>query len=68
MGGRSLAFARNDPTFARATHSREITGMTGFEFYAFFGSPLLLLLWALLIVWLTGLQDNKKETGRTPAE
>ena len=42
--------------------------MTGFEIYAFFGSPLLLLVWALLIVWLTGLQDNKKEPRRTPAE
>jgi hypothetical protein len=32
-----------------------------------FGSPLLLLLLVLAVVWLTGLQDNK-EPGRTPAE
>jgi hypothetical protein len=32
--------------------------MTAFEIYALFGSPLLLLLVALAIVWLTGLQDN----------
>jgi hypothetical protein len=41
--------------------------MTAFELYAFFGSPLLLLLWAVAVVWLTGLQD-KRERGRTPAE
>jgi hypothetical protein len=50
-----------------ATHSREIAGMTAFELYALFGSPLLLLLWALLIVWLTGLQDNKNESRRIPS-
>jgi hypothetical protein len=42
--------------------------MSAFEVYALFGSPLLLLLVVLLIVWLTGLQDNKKEPRRTPAE
>jgi hypothetical protein len=42
--------------------------MTWFELYALFGSPLLLLLLALAVVWLTGLQDNKKEPGPTPAE
>jgi hypothetical protein len=42
--------------------------MTWFELYALFGSPLLLLLLVLAVVWLTGLQDNKKEPGRTPAE
>jgi hypothetical protein len=41
--------------------------MTWFELCALFGSPLLLLLWALLIVWLTALQD-KREPERTPAE
>jgi hypothetical protein len=40
--------------------------MTAFQLYALFGSPLLLLLWALLIVWLTGLQDNKNESRRIP--
>lgn len=42
--------------------------MTWFELYALFGSPLLLLLLVLAVVWLTVLQDNKKEPGRTPAE
>ena len=42
--------------------------MTGFEFYALFGSPMLLLLVALAIVWLTGLQDNRDDRRRTPAE
>jgi hypothetical protein len=42
--------------------------MTAFELYALFGSPLLLLLWALLIVWLTGLQDKADERRRNPAE
>ena len=42
--------------------------MTWFEVYALFGSPLLLLLVALAVVWLTGLQDNKNKPGRTPAE
>jgi hypothetical protein len=42
--------------------------MTAFEIYALFGSPLLLLLVALAIVWLTGLQDNADEHRRKPAE
>ncbi len=42
--------------------------MTAFELYALFGSPLLLLLWALVIVWLTGLQDKQEDQRRTPAE
>jgi hypothetical protein len=42
--------------------------MTAFEFYALFGSPLLLLLWAIFIVWLTGLQDSRDDRRRTPAE
>ena len=42
--------------------------MTAFELYALFGSPLLLLLWALALMWLTGLQDKRDERGRTPAE
>jgi hypothetical protein len=56
------------PTFAGEAHSREIEGMTGFEIYALFGSPLLLLLWAVFIVWLTGLQDARDDRRRTPAE
>jgi hypothetical protein len=42
--------------------------MPPFEFYALFGSPILLLLWALAIVWLTGLQDKREDRGRSPAE
>ena len=42
--------------------------MTAFELYALFGSPLLLLLWALFIFWLTGLQDKREERRPTPAE
>jgi len=42
--------------------------MSAFEIYALFGSPLLLLLVVLGIVWLTGLQDRKDERRRTPAE
>jgi hypothetical protein len=42
--------------------------MSGLELYAFFGSPLLLLIWAVFIVWLTGLQDNADEHRRKPAE
>jgi hypothetical protein len=42
--------------------------MTWFELYALFGSPLLLLLVALGVVWLTGLQDKRDERRRTPAE
>jgi len=42
--------------------------MTAFEVYALFGSPLLLLIWALLIYWLTGLQDNRDDRPRNPAE
>jgi hypothetical protein len=41
--------------------------MSAFEIYALFGSPLLLLLVVLLIVWLTGLQD-KRDRRRSPAE
>jgi hypothetical protein len=42
--------------------------MSAFELYALFGSPLLLLLWALVIVWITGLQDKRDDERRTPAE
>jgi hypothetical protein len=42
--------------------------MTAFEIYALFGSPLLLLLWAVFIVWLTGQQDRRDDRRRTPAE
>jgi hypothetical protein len=34
--------------------------MSFFEFYAVFGAPLLLLLVALTVVWLTRLQDAPK--------
>jgi len=40
--------------------------MTVFEYYVLFGPPLLLLVWALVIVWLTGLQDRREEQRRTP--
>jgi hypothetical protein len=42
--------------------------MTAFEFYAFFGSPILLLLWALLMFWLTGVLEKREDRRRTPAE
>ena len=42
--------------------------MTGFEAYALFGSPLLLLLVVLAIVWLTGLQDKRQDSPHSPAE
>ena len=42
--------------------------MSAFEIYALYGSPLLLLLLALGVVWLTGLQDRKDEKPRPPAE
>ncbi len=42
--------------------------MTPFELYALFGSPLLLLLAALAIVWLTGIQDRREDQRRNPAE
>ena len=61
-------FLRCRPTFCSATRSSKIAAMTWFELYALFGSPLLLLLLVLAVVWLTGLQDNKKELPRTPAE
>jgi cytochrome c-type biogenesis protein CcmH/NrfF len=41
--------------------------MTWFEIYALFGSPILLLLLCLAVVWLTGRQDNR-ERPSTPAE
>jgi hypothetical protein len=41
--------------------------MSAFEIYALFGSPLLLFLVVLGVVWLTGLQDRKDER-HTPAE
>jgi hypothetical protein len=42
--------------------------MTWFEIYALFGSPLVLLLLCLAMVWLTGLQDNRDEPHKSPAE
>jgi hypothetical protein len=42
--------------------------MSAFELYALFGSPILLLAWALAIVWLTRLQDEREDRRQTPAE
>jgi hypothetical protein len=45
--------------------------MSFFEFYAVFGAPLLLLLVALTVVWLTRLQDapkNRHKGHHGPAE
>ena len=43
--------------------------MTGFEIYALFGAPLVLLLVALLVFWLTGWMDKRYEARRRgPAE
>ena len=42
--------------------------MSAFELYALFGSPVVLLIWALGIVWLTRLQDEREERRHTPAE
>jgi len=33
--------------------------MTWFQIYALFGSPVVLLLVALAVVWLTGIQDAR---------
>jgi hypothetical protein len=32
--------------------------MTAFQIYALFGAPLLMLIFGLVIVWLTGIQDR----------
>jgi hypothetical protein len=61
-------FARSRPTSVCTAHARETAGMTAFQLYALFGSPLLLLLWALALMWVTGLQDRQDERRRTPAE
>jgi hypothetical protein len=42
--------------------------MTAFEIYALFGAPLVLLLVALTVFWLTGLQDRRETRRHTPAE
>jgi hypothetical protein len=42
--------------------------MTWFEIYALFGSPLVVLLVVLGVMWLTGLQDKRDERSPTPAE
>jgi hypothetical protein len=36
-------------------------GMTWFEIYALFGSPVVLVLIALVVMWITGLQDKRDE-------
>jgi hypothetical protein len=63
-----LAFGRRSTTFGGETHPNEAARMSAFEIYAFFGSPLLLLLLVLGMAWLTGLQDSRDEEPRTPAE
>jgi hypothetical protein len=42
--------------------------MTAFEIFALFGAPAVLLLFALTVVWLTGLQDRREARRHTPAE
>jgi hypothetical protein len=42
--------------------------MTAFEIYALFGAPVVLLLFAIAVVWLTGLQDERDARRHTPAE
>ena len=42
--------------------------MTAFELYALFGAPLLLLLGALAVVWITGRQDERDESHPRAAE
>lgn len=43
--------------------------MTAFEIYALFGAPLLLLLFALTLYWLTGWLDKREAARRHgPAE
>jgi hypothetical protein len=36
-------------------------GMTWFESYGRFGSPVVLVLIALVVMWITGLQDKRDE-------
>ena len=38
--------------------------MTAFEIYALFGAPLLLLLFALVLYWLTGWLDKRDAARR----
>ena len=42
--------------------------MTAFEVYALFGAPLLLLLAALAVIWLTHLEDERDRRQSTAAE
>jgi hypothetical protein len=42
--------------------------MTAFQIYALFGAPVVLLLFAITVVWLTGLQDERDRRRHTPAE
>ena len=43
--------------------------MTAFEIYALFGSPLVLLLVVLFVLWLTGWMDKRYEARHLgPAE
>ena len=55
-------------TFASEAFAWETAVMSAFELYALFGSPILLLAWALAIVWLTRLQDEREDRRQTPAE
>jgi len=42
--------------------------MTPLELYVAFGAPLLLLLAAAAVYWITAWQDKREQGHRTPAE
>jgi hypothetical protein len=42
--------------------------MNWFTIYALFGAPILMLLVALAVVWLTGVQDKREARRHTAAE
>src|SRR5262245_19487104 len=63
-----LAFPRTRPTFGGTAHSREIAGMLLFEIYAFFGAPVILLLFAGLLIWVIGWQDRRDARRHGAAE
>jgi hypothetical protein len=43
------------------TFSRKVSAMTWFQIYALFGSPVVLVMVALAVVWITGIQDRSTE-------
>ena len=67
-GNVGVVFAGIRPTLGGKIHSREAARMTWFEIYALFGSPLILLVLCLVMVWLTGLQDNRDTPHKGAAE